>query len=83
MQTKDEMIQSITAMLSSIDDIGELERIYRYMHIHTGSGSTEKESYKNQIVEMIEQIDNQTVLVKIYTVVRTHLMILNEKEQEG
>lgn len=40
-------------------------------------------TYRRQIVEMVEEIENPMVLVKICTVVRTHLEILKEKEQEN
>ncbi len=43
----------------------------------------EKEWYKEKIVEMINKISNEDVLKKIYTVVKTHLEILKEKEQEN
>lgn len=38
----------------------------------------EVEKYREKIVEMIKQIDNKEVLKKIYTVVKTHMDILNE-----
>lgn len=38
--------------------------------------------YRRQIVEMLEKIENPTILMKIYTFVKTHLEILREKEQE-
>lgn len=37
-------------------------------------------NYEQMIVEMLGEIKNQTVLMKIYTVVKTHLEILKEKE---
>lgn len=40
----------------------------------------EIEWYRERIVEMVEGIRSETVLRKIYTVVKTHLNILNEKE---
>lgn len=39
-----------------------------------------KEEYRQQIIEMVEQIDDISVLKKIYTVTKTHITILNEKE---
>ncbi len=42
----------------------------------------EKNYYKKLIIEMIENIDNVNVLIKIYTTVKTHLEILKEKEAE-
>lgn len=42
----------------------------------------EKEYYKSKIIEMVEKIENPAILIKIYTVVKTHLQILREKEQE-
>lgn len=38
------------------------------------------EWYRERIVEMLERIRSETVLRKIYTVVKTHINILNEKE---
>ena len=38
--------------------------------------------YKSKIIRMLEEIENPVVLMKIYTVVRTHLKILREKGQE-
>lgn len=43
---------------------------------------TEKEYYRQKIIEMVGKINNTTILMKIYTVVKTHLEILSEKEQE-
>jgi len=43
---------------------------------------TGKDWYREKIIEMVEKINNQDVLMKIYTVVKTHLEILKEKEQE-
>ena len=37
-------------------------------------------NYEQMIVKMLGEIKNQTVLMKIYTVVKTHLEILKEKE---
>lgn len=34
---------------------------------------------KRKIIEMVEGIKDETVLKKIYTVVKTHISILNEK----
>lgn len=41
-----------------------------------------KEEYREKIIEMVEKIENQAILMKIYTVVKTHYEILREKEQE-
>lgn len=43
---------------------------------------TEKEYYRQKIIEMVGKINSTTILMKIYTVVKTHLEILREKEQE-
>lgn len=40
------------------------------------------DSYRKKIIEMVEKIENPGILKKIYTVVKTHLQILKEKEQE-
>ncbi len=37
-------------------------------------------NYEQMIVEMVEKIKNPTVLMKIFTVVKTHLEILRENE---
>lgn len=37
--------------------------------------------YRCQIIQMVEKIENQKTLMKIYTVVKTHFKILKEKEQ--
>ncbi len=42
----------------------------------------DKETYKKKIIEMVEKIENVEILMKIYTVVKTHYRILKEKEQE-
>lgn len=42
----------------------------------------ERDYYKKKITEMVEKINNQDTIMKIYTVVKTHLEILKEKEQE-
>ena len=42
----------------------------------------EKNYYKKLIIEMIENIDNINVLIKIYTTVKTHFKILMEEEVE-
>lgn len=42
-----------------------------------------EQDYKTLINEILEKIENQEVLVKIYTVVKTHFEILKEKEREG
>lgn len=41
-----------------------------------------KECYKEEITKLVEKIDNPAILMKIYTVVKTHYEILREKEQE-
>lgn len=40
-------------------------------------------NYEQMIVEMVEKIKNPVILMKIYTVVKTHLEILREKETES
>lgn len=40
----------------------------------------EKDWYRGKIVEMVEHIKDKNVLIKIYTVVKTHSEILNEKK---
>ena len=47
------------------------------------NGLKEKEYYKDKILKMIGEIEDDKILMKIYTVVKTHLKILREKEQEG
>lgn len=42
----------------------------------------EKDYYRKKIIELVEKISNQDILIKIYTVVKTHVEILKEKEQE-
>lgn len=42
-----------------------------------------EQDYKALINELVGRIENQEVLVKIYTVVKTHFEILKEKEREG
>lgn len=41
-----------------------------------------KEFYEGKITELVEKIENPVILMKIYTVVKTHYEILREKEQE-
>lgn len=41
-----------------------------------------QEYYKKAISEMLDEIGNVRILIKIYTVVKTHYEILREKEQE-
>lgn len=41
-----------------------------------------KNIYKGKIIELVEKIENPEILMKIYTVVKTHYEILKEKEQE-
>lgn len=38
-----------------------------------------KPNYKQKIIELVESIENPVVLMKIYTVVKTHSEILKEK----
>lgn len=38
----------------------------------------EREWYRKKIVEMVSGIVNETILKKIYTVVKTYIDILNE-----
>ena len=38
-----------------------------------------KKRYIKEIISVIRQIDNPEILMKILTVARTHLAILNEK----
>ena len=38
---------------------------------------------QQEIIEIVEKIKDPKILTKIYTVVKTHLEILKEKEQEG
>lgn len=40
------------------------------------------EKYKGKITELVEKIENPAILMKIYTVAKTHYEILREKEQE-
>ena len=40
-----------------------------------------KEFYEGKITELVEKIENPVILMKIYTVVKTHYEILREKEQ--
>lgn len=42
---------------------------------------TEKEWYKKKIMEMVEEIDDLETLIKIKTVVKTHLRLLKEEER--
>lgn len=39
--------------------------------------------YRNGIMETVKRIDDPVILMKIYTVARTHLKIRRKKEQEG
>lgn len=42
-----------------------------------------KQDYiKRKIIELVEKIENPAILMKIYTVIKTHYEILKEKEQE-
>lgn len=38
-----------------------------------------KKKYIKEIISIIRQIDNPVILMKIYTVAKTHLAILQEK----
>lgn len=42
---------------------------------------TEEEFYKEKIIEMVKKIEDVEVLKKIFTVSKTHLKILKEKDQ--
>ncbi len=42
-----------------------------------------KEEYRKKVIELVEKIENSAILMKIYTVVKTHYEILREKEREG
>lgn len=42
----------------------------------------EKYYYREKIIELVEKIENPAILMKIYTVVKTHYEILREKERE-
>lgn len=42
----------------------------------------ETDYYRGKITELVEKIENPAILMKIYTVVKTHYEILREKEQE-
>ncbi len=42
--------------------------------------SEENEMYKRMIIELVEKIGNPVILMKIYTVVKTHYEILKEKK---
>ena len=37
---------------------------------------------KEKIIELVEKIENPAILMKIYTVVKTHYEILREKVRE-
>lgn len=41
-----------------------------------------KQYHRNKITELVEKIENPAILMKIYTVVKTHYEILREKERE-
>lgn len=84
MQTKEELLAIITEMLSEVDDVRSLERVYHFIqYINAESGSIVKEIYKGRIIEILDEIEDQGILLKIYTVVKTHFAILKEKEQEN
>lgn len=38
--------------------------------------------YKREIIKMLEMIEDASILIKILTVVKTHLVILREREQD-
>lgn len=40
---------------------------------------TEEEYYKEKIIEMVNQVNDKNILIKIFTVIKTHLQILGEK----
>lgn len=42
-----------------------------------------QEYYKKAISEMLGEISDVRILIKIYTFVRTHLKMIREKEQEN
>lgn len=84
MQTREEILESIMEMLTGTDDVYILERIYRHIkYIDVGKESSKEEIYKYQIIETVGEIEDQEILLKIYTVVKTHLAILKEKEREN
>ncbi len=41
-----------------------------------------KVNYKKEIIKMLERIEDAGVIVKIFTVVKTHLKILKDKERD-
>lgn len=45
-------------------------------------GGVQTPDYKQKITELVEKIENPAILMKIYTVAKTHYEILEEKEQE-
>lgn len=67
MQTKEKLSTTITEMLSEVDDVRSLERIYHFIQcINAGSGNIVKEIYKGRIIEMVEEIEDQVILKRIY-----------------
>lgn len=42
--------------------------------------SEEKKFYEEKITEMVKKIESPEILMKIYTVVKTHYEILKEKK---
>lgn len=43
--------------------------------------SNEKEFYEQKIIEMMKKIEDPVILMKIYTFVKTHSEIIEEREQ--
>lgn len=41
--------------------------------------NAEEEIYRKQIIEMIKEIENLEILIKIYTVLKTHLKLLKQR----
>lgn len=56
--------------------------IYSRENRWRGTHMKDKEYYRGKINELVEKIENPAILMKIYTVVKTHYRILKEKEQE-
>lgn len=73
MQTKEKIMESIMETLLGIDDVHTLERILEYMQYicATGSGSIERQLYKDQINVMIEKIENPRFIKMIYGFVKS------------
>lgn len=67
----------------NIDDMESLCRQLSKMDSETRVRIMEnKDYYKREIIELVEKINNPEILMKIYTVVKTHLEIVKEKEQK-